>query len=230
MDYGVPVRSGIDLKFILAGIILGAVIAAIVNFVLNRRKTLPIGAEGFYGGAAKGCGEPACLHSSPESASLVSIFMEKGSSTLPDFQEFIQILSKMACLQKDLMSPSHIVDATRNLSFSTLHDREPVADTAARCFNKTIPQRDLEISLDTWNDRGSFLLKRLCVTANLNNSELQNVEGLFKTAWTQCRDIARSQCIAGTPTIVGERQPRQPDAFSPESIADLGKYSEAPWG
>lgn len=235
MDSIYPTTSNwsFDYRFVALGIVIGIVIAAGSYFIITRRNTTPLGAEGFYGGVSRGAGLPLSSYSSAESSALVSIFIDKGvmrkEEGRPDLEEFILILSKMAALQKDVQSPSHIVNATRGIPFSTHHDREAVADTAARCFNKTIPQRDLEISLETWKDRGTHLLKRLCVTANLNNSELENVEGLFKTAWTQCRDVSRSHCIEGVPTIVGEPQPRQPREWTPLSLNDLGAYKEAPW-
>jgi hypothetical protein len=201
----------------------------------SKRSSVPKSSrsEGFYGGVSKGAGVPACLRNSSESAALISFFMDKGVSGTEegpsDLEELSQILSKMACLQKDLVSPSHIVDATRSLPMATTHDRQPVADIAARCFNKTIPQRDLEISLDTWKDRGILLLRRLCVSANLSSSDINNVEDLFKKASKQCRDILRQQCLAGEPTIAGVQTPRQAVDYTPPELADLSPYQEAPW-
>ena len=81
--------------------------------------------EGFYGGA-RSTDVPDCLRTLPEASSLLD--MLSGVSGYPsdgsdDYREFTLILSKMACLKKDLMSPSGIVEATRPLAFDTTHDR-----------------------------------------------------------------------------------------------------------
>jgi len=242
--YGIS--SSFDWRFILFGFFIGALIFALVYFIFIRKKTIPMGAEGFlnigsgsppimekFGGAANGAGIPACLRNSAESAALVSFFLEKGVNRTeegnPDFQELNQILSKMACLQKDLASPSHLVDATRGISLSTMHDLEPVADTAARCFNKTIPPRDLQITLNKWNERGMFLLRRLCVSADLNSSQVENMEGLFKKAWDQCHKTLKQECLVGEPTISGVPAPRQVVNNMTPDLADLAPYQSAPW-
>ena len=245
--------SSFDWKFIVVGILIGGIICALVYFIFIRKNTLPMGAEGFKMSRGSssipkegfldekknksegfaGSNVPDCLKNSPESAAIVSFFLEKGVGRTeegsPDFEELKQILSKMACLQKDLTSPSHLVNSTRGLSLSTMHDVEPVADTAARCFNKSIPPRDLQIVLDKWNQRGMFLLKRLCVSANLNSSQVENMEELFKKASVQCRQITKDKCLVGEPTITGVPAPRQVDDNITPDLADLAPYQSAPW-
>ena len=133
--------------------------------------------EGF-GGVAKGAGVPDCLRDSQNASDLYTIFSNHKSLTeegVDDFRELTLLLSKTCCLKKDLLNPSGIVEATRYQQYSTAHDVEPVAETAARCLAKTIPQRDLEIGLDKWNLRGKELIRKLCTNYNLNNSELNKV-------------------------------------------------------
>lgn len=223
-----PAQSFFNWKLVLVGVVVGAIVCALVYFLVIRRDTTPKTPEGFqegFGGATNGVG----IRNSSESEALVGIFQEKVERDSADLAELTLLLKKMTAFQKDLMSPSRLVDATRNVDFATAHDREAVADTVARCFNKTIPQRDLEITLDTWKERGDALVKRLAVQANLSASEVQNVKDLFSRAWAECQNVARSQCLAGEPTIVGEFQPRQPREFSPGVLDTYGEYKEAPW-
>lgn len=244
VNVGAPLNSAtvaplFNWKLVGVGLVIGAIICAIVYFLFIRRDTTPKAPEGFedasgnsvegFGGVANGAGVPACLRNSAEAAALSGVFLEKVPRDSADLMELNLLLSKLACFQKDLLSPSHIIDATRSLEFATAHDREPVADTTARCFNKTIPQRDLEISLDTWKERGDTLVKRLSIEGGLKGAEVDNVKDLFARAWEQCRDVARQQCLSGEPTIVGEYQPRQPREFSPGELDTYGEYKEAPW-
>jgi hypothetical protein len=97
-------------------------------------------AEGF-GGVANGAGSPSCLRSSSEGAKLVNMFKDKNPlfEEGPDaLRELTVLVGKLSCFKKDLVSPSYIVNATRMQPYSTSHDIEPIAETTARCFAKTI--------------------------------------------------------------------------------------------
>ena len=107
-----------------------------------------------------------------------------------DLREIQLILSKISCLKRDLLGNSKVVQATRYQPFSTSHDLEPVAETAARCFSKTIPQRDLQIAIDKWGTRGTFLIKRLCTDEQLTQTEEKEAIRLFGAAIQDVSDIA----------------------------------------
>jgi hypothetical protein len=162
--------------------------------------------EGFYGGAARGTGHPDCLRELNEAAEVLSYVM--GAQGTADYDEFQLILSKLACLKKDIMSPSGIVNATRYQPYATSHDREPVAEVAATCLNRTIPRRDLDIVFKTWFDRGQVLLKRLCTVVNLKEKEVQRCEALFASAHGDVYNVAIGRCII-TP---GEQEAAAHDA------------------
>jgi hypothetical protein len=183
------------------------------------------GLEGF-GGIAHGAGSPSCLRSSAEGAQLIDMFQKKNPlfEEGPDaLRELTVLVGKLSCFKKDLVSPSYIVNATRMQPYSTTHDIEPVAETTARCFAKTISPRDLGISLDKWTSRGELLVKKLCTSYSLKQAEVEKAQGLFRSVIRDVSDIARSSCLAGEPSIAGNPGPR--DAHPYEKETDFGTYT-----
>jgi hypothetical protein len=178
--------------------------------------------EGFYGGVAVGAGVPDCLRTSVEGARLHALFASKGSAYEEgpaDFKELTLLLSQLSCFKKDLMGVAKQVEATRYQPFATQLDMEPIAETTARCFAKTIPPRDLELSFEKWSKRGIFLITRLCTAASLTESEVQEAESLFRKFIADVKDVAQDACLTGTPTIQAQPQlnPRDARAFDPGS-------------
>ena len=183
--------------------------------------------EGF-GGVAHGAGTPSCLRSSIEGSQLVNLFankesrFEEGPDTL---SELTILVGKLSCLKKDLVSPSFIVNATRQQPYTTAHDIEPVAETTARCFAKTISPRDLTIILDKWNSRGETLVKKLCTTHSLSPDEVNMAQKLFRSFSRDIADIARSSCLQGEPTIAGKPGTRDAHPYEKPENAELGPYN-----
>jgi len=176
-----------------------------------------------FGGIAKGSGEPDCLRASSEAAALYDMFAENEDED--DVRELKQILSKLSCFKKDLVSPSYVVEATRYQQFSTTHDIEPIAETTARCFSKTISPRDLEIAFDKWTIRGNTLVKRLCASHKLPPAAVEKAQGLFQAILRDVKDIARGICIQGEPKIAGKPGPRDPHPYEPPADVELGTYN-----
>lgn len=178
--------------------------------------------EGFYGGVAVGAGVPDCLRTSSEGAQLHAIFAdrvgryEEGPA---DLRELTLLLSQLSCFKKDLMGVAKQVEATRYQPFDTQLDMEPIAETTARCFAKTIPPRDLDLSFEKWSKRGIFLITRLCTAANLTESEVKKAESLFGKFIADIKDVATDVCLTGTPTIQAQPQlsPRDAGAYDPGS-------------
>lgn len=168
--------------------------------------------EGFFGGVARGSGHPDCLRTLQGSAEVMSMVM--GAAGSEDYNELQVILSKLACLKKDLMSPSGIIEATRYQPYMTSHDREPVAEVTAQCLGQTIPSRDLDIIFTTWKNRGKNLLRRLCTAANLTEAESKRAEDVFEKAWIDVYDVARGRCLASPGQKAAAA--REPAAFEDE--------------
>lgn len=181
-----------------------------------------------FGGAAKGTGSPDCLRSSSEGAALVAMFNDLNSSVeegTDDLRELTQLVGKLACFKKDLVSPSYIVDATRNQKYATSHDIEPVAETTARCFAKTISPRDLGISLDKWASRGELLVKKLCTAYKLSAADVDKAQALLRYVVRDVGDIARGACLQGEPMIAGKPGPRDTHPHESDEYAMLGEYT-----
>ena len=208
-------------KIILALLVTGLA----VYFFTMVWKLSNSSSEGFDGPAKVGI--PDCLQESSYAANLYEILSSKPQTTdegPDDLREFTLILSKTSCLKKDLLSQSGFVEATRYQVYSTAHDVEPVAETTARCLAKTIPERDLDISLDKWNTRGKLLLKRLCTSVKLNDAELNDVNTLFKKHMDDVIDVAKSMCLKGDVEIAGTPGPRDVTGYSPPTLDELREY------
>ena len=183
-------------------------IAVLVFFLIRFMNSVPKYNrvdEGFAG-VARGAGHPDCLRTLPEASQILDILrgvnnVPAGSNASADYKELELILSKMACLKKDLMSPGTQVDSTRYQAYETAHDRVAVAELCGLCLSQNIPQRDLDISFATWRDRGNDLLRRLCTAANLKDEELKTAEMLFKKAFDDVYSVAMSRCLKGSNAV-----------------------------
>ena len=181
--------------------------------------------EGFYGGAARETGVPDCLRTLPEASELlglisgrVSGYPSEGSA---DYREFVLILSKMACLKKDLLSPSGIVEATRHQAYETSHDRVAVAELCGMCLNQTVGARDLDISFSTWRDRANVLIRKLCTEANLSESDVVKVEKLFTVIYDDVYHLSTSKCLK---TDVSKQNSGDVSGYLPENLVNRREY------
>jgi len=183
--------------------------------------------EGFAGPAI-GAGIPNCMHTSKDAAALHQLLTGRASTTEAgpeDLREITVILSKISCFKRDLLSTAGVVEATRYQPFATSHDLEAVAETTARCFAKTIPQRDLALSLDKWGARGTFLIKRLCTSENLSDAEEAEALRLFGSAMMDINDIALGRCCnSDVGVIAGQKQVRMVGGFEPATNVYYGEY------
>jgi len=193
----------------------------------KKRKEAFQAKEGFYGGVARGAGIPDCYRTSSEAAELHALFqgrvngVEEGKE---DFSELNILLSQLACFKKDLLGVAQQVEATRYQPFATQLDLEPIAETTARCFAKTIPERDLNIALDKWYKRGHFLITRLCTSANLSEQEVVGAEKTFDAFMKDIAAISKDRCLTGTPTMDAKPLPREPHPSGDPYPAQFGEY------
>ena len=183
--------------------------------------------EGFAGPAI-GAGEPNCMNTSKDFASLYEMLQARKVKTEEgpdDLRELHVLLSKLSCMKRDLLGNAKVVQATRYQPFSTSHDLEPVAETVARCFSRTIPQRDLALSCDKWGSRGTSLIKRLCTALNLSDAEEKEALRLFGDGMADLTDIAMTECCnSGKVVIGGIENPRMVGGFTPAATQALREY------
>ena len=215
----------------LSKVFLAVLVTAVVVyfFMMVWKLSNNSMSEGFAGPAKVGI--PDCLQESSNAAKVYSMIaskkqvIEEGSDGKDDLREFALILSKTTCLKKDLLSQSGFVEATRYKVYSTAHDVEPVAETTARCLAKTIPERDLDISLEKWSTRGNLLLKRLCSSTELSDEEIKKADSLFKKHMDDVIDITKSMCLKGPVEIAGTSGPRDVSGYKPPELEKLREYT-----
>jgi hypothetical protein len=184
--------------------------------------------EGFYAGPAVGAGVPNCMQSSKDCAALYALLSRRLPATEEgpdDLRELQLILGKISCFKRDLTGVAGVVEATRYQPFSTAHDLEAVAETTARCFARTIPQRDLSLSLDKWGSRGTFLIKRLCTSEKMSEAEEMDALRLFGDAMADISEIALGRCCnTDVGVIAGQPQPRTVGGLEPPALVNVRKY------
>ena len=222
-----PVNPGSStLYFLIAFLVALAVGGVAYMFILNR-NTMPSGTfEGFQG-PTKGVSDIPCGQESSYAVRISEIFSTKepaDQDAESDLKEFKLILSKLCCLKHDLMAPRQVVQATLYLPFRASHDRENPADTAGRCFSKSLPPRDLDISFDTWRDRALLLLDKLFVSYKLSPTEAEDVKNNFLSVWSDTFSVAKTVCSPKSPPS-NDGGPRDPKGFVTESIKSLGEYT-----
>ena len=203
-------------------------VAIIVGLIVRTTVFIPSfydTNEGFYGGVARGAGVPDCLRTLPEASELLGMLSSRvagyPSEGSADYREFVLILSKMACLKKDLLSPSGIVEATRHQAYETSHDRVAVAELCGMCLNQTVGARDLDISFATWRDRANVLIRKLCTEANLAESDVVKVEKLFTAIYDDVYHLSTSKCLK---TDVSKQNSGDVSGYLPENLVNRREY------
>ena len=224
MDASGSIKSFFFYGFI--ALVISLAVWSISSVIISKWNTAPSGQwEGFQG-PSLGVSDISCGQESAEAVALSDLFATKKSTTgdgKDDLKEFKLILSKLCCMKHDLVSPSQAVSATLRIPYKTSHDRENPADTVARCFTKSVPIRDLDITFGTWKDRGDALLRKLCTSYNLSNDESTKAMKLFMTCWMDTFSIAKEVCVV--PDGAESVNPRDLHGVTPEKIKDLGKYN-----
>jgi hypothetical protein len=190
----------------------------------SQFNTLTPTTEGFQG-VVFGSGEPPCLRDLDAAARVLDTLSKNcNEENEADLRELALLLGKLACLKKDLMSPSGIVMNTRHLQFETHHDREPVAEVAAQCLNRTIPGRDLDIVFETYKKRGLELIHNLAASLKLSEEASRAAEGNFQKAWADVYEVAQSRCLATEQNGAGPFNPNAAAAYMPPSLDYLKAY------
>lgn len=223
----------------LAIIVLVSILAYFVaSTFFHGRHTVPLPSykSGFVGSMADKEGftvpEPSFLPAPPDcqtdkANSILKLFDGRNSTTDEggrDLVEFKHLLNKLSCFKKDLVSPNYTVSATLKQPFITTHDVEPISETTGRCFAKTLPPRDLDIAMDKWTDRGSFLIRRLCTSFTLNDVEAGQMETNFQSFLRDVYDTGREKCLQKEP-VDASRGPRDPSPFSVPIDAQIGEFN-----
>jgi hypothetical protein len=217
-----------DVSYIFFSALI-ALFAVVISYQLwsgSNTQPRPYLEEGFAG-PVNGVSEISCGQRSAEAVKLFSMFSGKNSSTetgSDDLLELKVLLGKLSCLKQDLLAPGSLVNATKNSPYVTSQDIEPVSETVARCFAKTVPKRDLEISLDKWAKRGDMLVRRLCSSYDLADDKGKAARTLFSAVVADITDILMTVCLKGPVTIAGEEGPRMVQGREAPATMNMGEY------
>lgn len=203
--------------------VLLAVVVFLVSRLFQRTPWYPRMEDGyaepFFGGAARGTGQPDCLRTLPETSQLLAMFPKQHAALTDDYRELQLLLSKMACLKQDLMSPNGIPEATRYQAFETAHDRMPVAEVVGMCMSQNLAARDLEIVFLTWRDRAKTLMSHVATAEGLRESDMIIVEQLFSKAWEDVYQISKGKCLRSENDVVAKGQIDGGDAAPAEPVS-----------
>jgi hypothetical protein len=223
-----------EIFWVIIGVVCASLVALTAYIILGRAETRPVKQdfsdvkETFYGGAITGTSGIPCGRVSSEAEELYSFFLSKKNTLTEndstDLNDLKNLLSKLTCLKSDLMSPGKTIMAVKELGFSTHMDIQPVADLTGRCFNKTIPEREISIQFQKWRDYGFELIRRLCTSKSITESEVKNAEQLFITVWKDVESVATSECIGKPPGDLYKTDRHGPSANVPEQLKDLREY------
>jgi hypothetical protein len=217
----------------MIGGVMCVILFFVLRFVLPRADTRPIkagfrGTEGFYGGAVSGSSALPCGRMSSEAEQLYSMFAQRqltvGEEGSMDLNDLRNLLSKLTCFKRDLMSPGQTITAVKELGFATHMDIQPIADLTGRCFSKTIPEREISIQFIKWRDFGLSMIRRLCTASSMTESDVKSAEKLFLTTWNDVQDVAQTQCLKGPPVDPYTVSRYDPSANTPEDVKSLRPY------
>lgn len=219
--------SSFPWKLILVGVIIAAVAGLITWLVMGKAKTRPL-VQGFYAPPTVGAAVFPCAAMSSEAAAVYSMFASKnlsvGEEGPQDLHELRNLLAKLCCMKQDLQGVAATVSAVKELQFHTSQDIQPVADMTARCFAKTVPERDLDIQFGKWRDAGKDLIRRLCTASEMTESEHTQAETLFLNAWRDAYEVAKGGCLKGSVDGAFKTGPHEPAGNLPEKVGALREY------
>ena len=117
--------SEVPWKAIAAGIALAVLVILTAFLIIRFRTTRPLVQgfvqEGFV--ATNGVGAFPCSQESSEAAQLYAMFKNRDLSHTEDGKEDLRhlknLLSKICCMRRDLMSPSGLITAVNEVRFDT---------------------------------------------------------------------------------------------------------------
>jgi hypothetical protein len=159
---------------------------------------------------------PACVERSTDAQSLLARF-----ASLPPTDEAVAelrlLVSKLCCMEADIVAPSAGSYRTLPLQFRTSHDLEPASTTVGRCLNKSLPQRDIDLALEKYEHRGGELLGQVlggdCSDAK---REFAAVLGRLRRAFATCQ--------VAQPSMDHPLGVRDMGFWESRNVADLSAY------
>ena len=203
---------------------MAALVIGVSLVVIKYSNTRPV-VQGFT--AVNGVSNIPCGATLADGEKLYSMFADRNLDNTEDGKKDLgdlkNLLAKLACMKRDLLSPSGLISAEKELQFCTYSDLQSSAETTARCLSKQIPERDLEIQFEKWRLYGNDLLLRLCTDGRLKEYEVVEAEKLFNSLCKDVYGVAKIKCPTGVP-VDHAGSPRDPAKYMAPELKNLSEY------
>lgn len=192
------------MTILIVGIAIAAIVFLVAYVVMGYAKTRPI-VQGFDDLSTdtpytrNQAVDPSsvsftCAETIPQASQSLQLIQPGVPSSSDALRDYKSLLAKISCFKKDISSPNKAITATKDLDFLTQQDIQPVADLTARCFAKSVPERDLEIAYEKWDMAGEALLQTLGKEGNHAPLIVQKAYQLLKEAIQVSRQTALKEC------------------------------------
>jgi len=207
---------------------MSAVLLVIVGLLILLRSYSvpslpPYNAEGFAVAAVNSILAPACTERSTQAQSLLHrIATADENKTLGNEgnkEELRLLLSKLCCLEADLITPAAGAYRTLPLQFRTSHDTDAASTLVGRCFRNAIRQRDIDIIVEKFQVRGLELVSNL-----VDPSQVVEAKEEFMTVITRVKTAFQTTCLTYKPQLDAPEGPRDVGFWEPKTATGLAQY------
>lgn len=193
------------------------VLVVLATLLALYKPTLIEEVEGFATVAVDPKRVPECVARSADAQRLLA---RVASYPLEDntAAELRLLVSKLCCMEADIIAPSAGVYRTLNLQFRTSEDMEPPSTIVGRCLRNAVNKRDISLIVEKYTARGHYLIKRLC-TGDVKEAltEFDKVIAHLNFAMT-------SVCLKEQPVMDRPLGARDMGFWEPDNVADLSQY------
>jgi hypothetical protein len=183
----------------------------------------PYSAEGFAVAAVNSILAPACTERSTQAQSLLHRIAtadeNKSLGNEGNKEELRLLLSKLCCLEADLITPAAGAYRTLPLQFRTSHDTDAASTLVGRCFRNALRQRDIDIIVEKFQVRGLELVGNL-----VNPSDVTEAKEEFMTVINRVKSALQSTCLTYQPQLDTPEGPRDVGFWEPKTAAGLAQY------
>jgi hypothetical protein len=160
---------------------------------------------------------PECVSRSTDAQSLLARFADYPLEDT-NAAEMRLLVTKLCCMEADIMAPSAGVYRTMNLQFRTSEDMEPPSTIVGRCLRNAVNKRDIELIIEKYSWRGHQLLKILCT------DDLSAATAEFDKVVANLQFAMTSFCLKAQPQMDRPIGARDMGFWEPEEVADLSQY------
>ena len=186
-------QSGLNWKYFMVGVVVAALIAILVYFIVDKADTRPV-VDGFEDKKEKPAIPPeGFLTEGFADQTLYSAYKGLIPETNETMIELQQLDAKLAAFKRDLTSPAKTIDASKLVQYNTYQDIRPLADWTSQCFSKNVPERDIVIQMDRWLLSGKKTLADLNGAAGLPKEKNYD---LLEAAVEDVKRVALKECVA----------------------------------